>query len=113
MALLKVLKTSVVAYMRDQELRIKLAEIRSALAIKDSQIVANPIPYLNEMSSRTNEILKLLDDVEHALSPDYIFDYWSAYVNKDMIPRPIDLQGEALLRCNKAIELIQNYRYKK
>ncbi len=96
--------------MSDSEFRQKLSKLQAMLAIKDAQLMANPKPYLEDMAKRCDELLKVLDEVDHALSPDYIFEVWDNHVDKQKVSRPSDIQGEALLRCNKALEVLRNYR---
>lgn len=72
--------------------------------------MANPKPYLEDMAARCHELIKVLEDVEYALSPDAVFDYWDVNANKQQIPKPGDIQGEAFIRCNKAIEVLREYR---
>ena len=64
------------------------------------------------MAKKCNELLQLLEEVEYALSPDSVFDFWDSGVDKTAIPRPSDLQGEALIRCNKALDLLHKYKAK-
>lgn len=92
------------------EFRKKLAELQSRIAIKEAQIMADPVPYLSAMSNQCNTLLKVIDDIAFALSPDLVFDYWDTNMDKGMVPNPIDVQGEALLRCNAALEVIRKYR---
>jgi hypothetical protein len=93
---------------QDVEFRQKLAKLQSLVAIKNAQVLANPIPYLEDMSERCVILLKLLEEVEYALSPHIVFDF-----AQENSMEPMDLQGEALIRCNKAKQLIRDYKYKK
>lgn len=96
--------------MKDQEFRQKLARLQALIAIKDAQLMANPKPYLEDMAQRCHELLRVLEDVEYALSPDAVFDFWDANADKKAIPRPIGINGEALIRCNKALAVLHKYR---
>ncbi|TNF08542.1 MAG: hypothetical protein EP323_01280 [Gammaproteobacteria bacterium] len=94
----------------DTEFRKKLARLRALIAIKDAQLMANPKPYLEDMAKRCHELLKVLEEVDHALSPDYVFQVWDEQFDKNHVPRPQDIQGEALFRCNKALDVLRKYR---
>ena len=95
-----------------EEGRNVLSRLVALVAIRDAQVIANPLPYLDQMAAKVTELQELLEAVEYALSPDCVFDFWDKNVDKNAIPRPIDFQGEALLRCDKALSLLQEYRYK-
>ena len=96
------------ANLNDTEFRMKLAELRTKMIIGDLEVKANPKKYLQEMSAYCNKLLKVLDEVEYALSPDIVFDVANNY---DM--RPMDIQGEAYIRCNKALEILSKYKREK
>lgn len=96
--------------MNDTEFRQQLAKLKTQLAINDAKLMANPKPYLEDMGRRCSEVLKVLEEVEYALSSDYIFDVWNNNVNKQMIERPGDIQGEAYIRCTKALEVLDTYK---
>lgn len=92
------------------EFRQKLSQLQAAIITKEAQINSNPLPYLKEMESRCCELLEVFEDIERALSPDMIFDFWESSCNKKEIPRPMDIQGEAYIRCNKALEIIGEFK---
>lgn len=94
--------------MGEREFRMKLAKFRADLAIREAQLIANPLPALKEMESHCVELLRVLEDVKYALSPDLIFDVHEE--NSDRLHSPNDIQGEALIRCNKALKILNNYQ---
>tara|TARA_B100001989_G_C24224225_1_gene309391 strand:- start:103 stop:399 length:297 start_codon:yes stop_codon:yes gene_type:complete len=96
--------------MSEREFRERLAKLRTLIAINDAKIMANPKPYLEDMSRRCGELLDVLEKVEYALSPDFIFDVWNECANKEAIQRPQDINGEALIRCNKALDVLREYK---
>lgn len=96
--------------MSDTEFRQRLARLQALIAIKDAQLMANPKPYLEDMGKRCHELLTVLDEVERALSPDCVYDFWDENADKAAIPRPTDIQGEAYIRCNKALDVLRKYR---
>lgn len=99
--------------MSDIEFRQKLAELTARIAIMDAQVMANPKKYLEEMSAHANRLIKVLDDVEYALSPDMVYDFWELNCDHSAIPRPQDLNGEAMIRCNAAKDVLRRYRISK
>ncbi len=78
--------------------------------VEDAQLMGNHEAYLGDMLKRYLRLLGVLDDIEYALSPDFVFDFWNENVDKDKIPRPTDLQGGAIIRCKKAMEVLREYR---
>ena len=98
--------------MSESEFRRKLNRLRELIEERDQQIRANPLPFLKDMEKQCTELRKVLANVEYALSTDKVFDYWDQKADKAMIPQPVDLQGEALIRCNAALEVIREYRNK-
>lgn len=109
-AALGVSANSGVSDMSDIEFRQRLAKLQSMLAIRDAQLMSNPKPFLEDMAERCRDLLKVLEDVEYALSPDSVFDYWDANADKTVLKDPGSIQGEAYIRCNKALAVIRNYR---
>lgn len=99
--------------MKDKEFRMMLARLTAQVSINDAIVMSNPKKYLLEMREHCNSLLKVLDDVDRALSPDIVFDFWDENCDKKQIPRPIDIQGEALIRCNAALKVLREYRYGK
>ena len=81
-----------------------LAKLQTALAIHDAKVMANPKPYLEEAAKQIVDLKICLDDIQRALSPDVVFDF-----AKENDIRPMDIQGEALIRCNAAKLALQKY----
>lgn len=96
--------------MSENDFRQKLARLQTLIAIRDAQVRADPLKYLREMEGQCVELLKVLDDVKYALSPDCVFDFWQQECDGFQIRRPADIQGEALIRCNKALGILQTYQ---
>jgi len=94
--------------MSDIAFRQKLAELQTRLAIGKAQVLANPEPYLDDLTRRCTDLLKVLEDIDYALSPDCPVD-WAQSHNPPI--KPMNLQGEALIRCNAALKVIRDYRY--
>ena len=88
-----------------------LARLTTQLAISNAQISANPFPYIDKLTKELIRLLKVLESVEYALSPDYVFDFWNENDDKSAIRNPIDIRGEALIRCNKALEILRIYSH--
>ena len=95
---------------REQEFRQSLARLQAAVAIRNAQVMANPLKYLNEMNDYCNELLGLLDKVEYALSSNFIFDLWDQSFDKTQITRPEDINGEASFRCSEALRVLSEYK---
>lgn len=93
--------------MSERQFRQDLSRLQALAAIKDAQVMANPQKYLDHMQRHCHELLRVLELVEYALSPDFIFDVWE----ESDFPEPTDIQGEALIRCNKALEIITQYKH--
>jgi len=87
----------------------RLAKLQALVAIKDAQVMANPKPYLEELAQECSEIFRVLEEVDRALSPAVVLEYWEENADKKAIPKPDDIQGEALVRCNKARQVIKSY----
>ena len=95
-----------------EKFRQDLAKLQTAIAIRNAQILSNPMPHLQKMDEHCYKLLRVLDDVKYALSPDYVFDFWDQNCDKKQLQNPMSIQGEALLRCNKALEILDNYFHK-
>jgi len=91
-----------------KEFHQKLAKLITINAIEEARIKSNTKHYLVDIDKKYIKLLKVLDDIEYALSSDSVFDYWSE--NKSEFSNPIDIQGEALIRCNKALKILGEYR---
>ena len=92
---------------RETEFRQRVARLLSNLQIRKAQVLPNPEPYLNDLTARCVELVHVLDDTEYALSPDCAAD-WAL----SQTP-PIELgnlQGEALIRCSAALDVLCKYR---
>ena len=87
-----------------------LSKLQAMLAIKDAQLMANPKPYLEDMENRCAELLQVFDDIENALSSNCVFDYWEDNADHDVLKKPVDVQGEALIRCDAALKVINKYK---
>lgn len=91
--------------MSEERFRLDLARLQAALAIADAQVMANPKKYLSRMSRHCVDLLDVLERVEHALSPDIVFDF-----AEERNMRPADINGEALIRCNAAKRVLRDYK---
>ena len=96
--------------MSTEELRRKRAELSQKLTMLDEELGHDPKQYLFALEHYCIDLLETLEKVEYALSPDYFLDFWDKNCNKKVIERPEDFQGEALIRCDKALEVLQEYR---
>lgn len=96
--------------MSTEELRIKRAELSQKLAMLDEELGHDPKQYLFALEHYYIALLETLEQVEHALSPDCVFDFWGQNCNKKIIESAGDIQGEAYIRCQKALEVLQEYR---
>lgn len=94
--------------MSDIEFRQKLARLQAMLAINKAKVLSNPEPFINDLIERCTKLLQVLDDIDYALSPDCAFD-WA--MSHEPPIKPVDLQGEALIRCDAALKVINEYRY--
>jgi hypothetical protein len=95
---------------KDSDIRHRVAELKTKLAIQDARIMSNPRPYLNEMSKTIGELLRVIEEIDYALSPDAVFDVWSESADKRVFSGPADINGEALIRCNKALKVLREWR---
>ena len=84
------------------------AKLTAMLAIQDAQMVANPKPYIKAAYDELYKAQECFEAIERALSPDIVFD---VAVENDI--RPTDIQGEAYIRCNAALEVIRKYTTQK
>jgi hypothetical protein len=91
--------------MSDREMREMLAQLIAKLAMHKAMVLADPEPWLDKLAKHSGELLAVLREVEYALSPDMVFD-----TANEMGIRPVDFQGEALVRCNKALGVLRKYR---
>lgn len=82
-----------------------LATLIAKVATRKAMILANPEPTLDAMAQHIAKLMTVLRDVEYALSPDVVFE-----VAIEEGIKPIDFQGEALVRCDKAQAVISKYR---
>ena len=95
--------------MDDRSLQI-MARLRSQIAISDARMRSDPLPYLQEAHGLLSEAHGLLQDLEWVLDGMDSFDMIS-----DIAPdiKPIDFNGEALLRCQKAKKMIRDFQAKR
>ena len=91
--------------MSDRDMRELLAQLTAKLATHKAMVLADPEPWLDKMAKHIEELLIVLHKVEYALSPDLVFD-----TANEMGIRPVDFQGEALVRCNAALDVLRKYR---
>ena len=91
--------------MSDRDMRDLLAELTTKLAMHKALVLADPEPWLDKLTEHAGELLVVLREVEYALSSDCVFDKAN-----EMGIRPINFQGEALVRCNKALDVLRKYR---
>lgn len=91
--------------MSQEKFRQDLAKFHALVAISDARIMSDPLPHLNRMSEHCCELWEVLNKLEYALSPDFIFDYCQGTPLE-----PSNIQGEALIRCNKALEILKEYK---
>lgn len=94
--------------MNDTEFRMTLAKLQAAMATRKAQILANPEPYLRKLEEHSVRLLKVLDRIDYALSPDVIFDTAMA-----MEIDPDYFEGKASLQLMKARQILSDYRSKK
>lgn len=94
-----------------KDFKSTLDRLRYLIAIAERDVIENPLPHLQKAEKQMQEIMDLLEKVDYALSPDYVYDVWEEEY-KDSGMRPMDIQGEALFRCNKAKKLIAEYMAK-
>jgi len=92
--------------MKDKDFANRLAEFTSKRELARIRILSNPEPYIIDLTKRCGELLHVLRQIEYALSPDMVCD-----VAFDMDIKPIDIQGEALIRCNRAKKLLEDYKH--
>lgn len=90
--------------MSEEKFRQDLARLRAWIAIEEARIVSDPLPHLERMAEYCLELLRVLDAVKYALSPDIVFDY---AMERGMNPR--DINGEAWIRCQEALTVLNNY----
>lgn len=96
--------------MNEKEFREKLSELQAMVAIRNASITPNPLYALRQMEKRCRELREVLDQVHYALSPMYIVDVWESDFDKSVFRSPADIHGEALIRCDKAREILLEYR---
>jgi len=96
--------------MDDLTFKENLAQLYTRRAIDRIQVLANPEPYLDRLAERCCQLQSILEEVDRALHPDTVFDYWLDHADHSAIPRPVDIQGEALIRCNRALRVLDKYR---
>lgn len=87
-----------------------MARLRSQIAIKEAQVRSDPIPHLREAHALVSEVHCLLQDLQMVLDGMDSFD-----MIRDIAPtmEPADFNGEALLRCQKAQEMIREFQAKR
>ena len=89
--------------MRKDALEV-MARLMAMAEIKEAQIKANPIPYLQKAYEELAAARECFEKIEYALSPDIIFD-----IADDSNIKPTNINAEAYIRCEKAKEVIREY----
>lgn len=96
--------------MKDKQFRQALQELSSKIALKDIDVMCNPKPHLQQAHDIASSMMELFEKIEIALSPCVVFDFWQNNCDHNQIQRPIDINGEALIRCNAALKVIEKFR---
>lgn len=96
--------------MKDKQFRQELQELRSKIALKDIDVMCNPKPYLQQAYDIASSLMDLFEKIEIALSPCAVFDFWQNNCNHSQIQKPVDITGEALIRCNAALKVIEKFK---
>ena len=94
--------------MSDIEFRQRLAKLQTLISINKVKVLSNPEPYLNDLSDQVGKLLKVIEDIDYALSSDCACD-WAMSHNPPI--NIVDLQGESLIRCDAALKVIHEFRY--
>lgn len=81
-----------------------LAKLQSQLALNKVLILQNPIPYIEKQQREIFRLHKFLHEVEHAVSPDVVFD-----AAESMGISPRDFRGEELVKLNAVRSAIDKY----
>lgn len=81
-----------------------LANMRAAIAIRDAQVMANPMPALMAAERALSECKQCFDDLRYALSPDFVFD-----TAEEMGVKPIDFEGANTVKVQKALAVLDKY----
>lgn len=89
--------------MRKDALEV-MASLMAMAEIKEAQIKSNPIPYLEKAYEELAAARECFEKIEYALSPDIVFD-----VADGLNIKPTNINGEALIRCEKAKGVIREY----
>lgn|GEM_PF-4462293 len=84
----------------------KLTRLITLAAINKAQIQANPVPYLETMMQHCKNALATLDQVEHALGPDTVFD-----AATEMGIPPAHFCGSARAKVNAAHQILRGSPY--
>jgi len=84
------------------------SRLRDYCEQQDKQIREDPVPFLNKAYDEMNKLRELLEKIDYALSPDYVYDC-SIELN---LSQP-DINTEAYTRCSKAQDLLDEYRSSK
>ena len=93
---------------KEKDFKEMIAKLETLIIIRDAQVIANPIPHLQLMHEKCIDLIKILDDVKYALSPDLLVD-----VAQELNIRPNDINGEAYIRCNAALKILNEYSGRK
>jgi hypothetical protein len=91
--------------MSEENFRHDLSRLWAKVIIHDAQVMSDPITHMNRMIQHCAGLLEVLEKVEYALSPDMVFD-----VAHEMNINQRNINGEALIRCNKALAILHAYK---
>ena len=92
---------------KNTNIRWRLAELMTRLAIHKAMIIADPEPWLDSAHDELNKAYKCFRDIEDALSPDTIIAFAD---HMQMEPR--DVVGAEMIKNNKVRKIINAYMYK-
>lgn len=83
----------------------RMARLTALVALGEAAFKADPLPVLRAAQREMIELRKVLDRVDHALSPDIVFE-----TAEHLHVRPSNIQGEAYIRCEAAKKVLREYR---
>jgi len=72
----------------------------------EARFIADPKPKLAEAMNALHECRQVFEDIQYALSSDYVWDK-----AKQMDIRPIDFQGEDMVKVQKVRQIVNDYFY--
>ena len=92
--------------MNDRSNKI-MARLQTQMAMQDARIRSDPLPYLQEAHRMVSEAHALLGELEWILGGHTTFDL---IMEIAPIMKPIDFNGEALLRISEARKMIREFQ---